>query len=60
MTELILEGKNKDGKKVAFVLIALSFQTIETVNESAQLRQKTLDFFVRNSVVAENATTISN
>lgn len=46
MTELIWEGKYKDGKKVAPVRIALPFQTIETVNESAQQRQKTLDFFV--------------
>lgn len=45
MTELIWEGKYKDGKKVAPVRIALPFQTIETVNESAQQRQKTLDFF---------------
>lgn len=46
MTELIWEGKyNKDGKKVAPVKIALPFQTIETVNESAQKRQKALDFF---------------
>jgi adenine specific DNA methylase Mod len=45
MTELTWEGKYKDGKKVAPVRIALPFQTIETVNESAQQRQKTLDFF---------------
>ncbi|MBI4929440.1 MAG: site-specific DNA-methyltransferase [Bacteroidetes bacterium] len=45
MTELIWEGKYKDNKKVAPVRIALPFQTIETVNESAQQRQKTLDFF---------------
>ena len=46
MTELIWEGKYKDGKKVTPVRIALPFQTIETVNESAQQRQKTLDFLV--------------
>jgi DNA modification methylase len=45
MTELIWEGKYKDNKKVTPVHIALPFQTIETVNESAQQRQKTLDFF---------------
>ena len=45
MTELLWEGKYKDGKKVTPVRIALPFQTIETVNESAQQRQKTLDFF---------------
>ena len=45
MTELIWEGKYKDGKKVSPVKIALPFQTIETVNESMQERQKTLDLF---------------
>ena len=45
MTELIWDGKYKDGKKVTPVRIALPFQTIETINESAQQRQKTLDFF---------------
>jgi hypothetical protein len=45
MTELHWDGKYKDGKKVTPVRIALPFQTIETVNESAQQRQKTLDFF---------------
>jgi adenine-specific DNA-methyltransferase len=45
MTELIWDGKYKDGKKTTPIRIALPFQTIETVNESAQQRQKTLDFF---------------
>ena len=45
MTELIWEGKYKDGKKVAPVRIALPFHTIETVNESAQERQRSLDLF---------------
>jgi len=45
MTELIWEGKYKDGKKVAPVRIALPFQTIETVNESAEDRKRTLDMF---------------
>ncbi|OWY23741.1 site-specific DNA-methyltransferase [Sphingobacteriales bacterium UPWRP_1] len=40
MTELIWEGKYKNGKKVAPVRIALPFQTIETINESAADRQK--------------------
>jgi DNA modification methylase len=48
MTELIWAGKyDKDGKRVAPVRIALPFQTIETVNESAQDRQRTLDLFAR-------------
>src|SRR5437870_1605285 len=45
MTELIWEGKYKDGKRVPPVRIALPFQTVETVNESAQDRQKSLDMF---------------
>ncbi|MGA7162088.1 MAG: site-specific DNA-methyltransferase [Bacteroidota bacterium] len=44
MTELLWEGKYKGDKKVAPVRIALPFQTIETVNESIQQRQKALDF----------------
>ena len=43
MTDLIWDGKHKDGKKVAPVKIALSFQTIEIVNENAQDRRWTLD-----------------
>lgn len=54
MTELIWEGKYKDGKKVAPVRIALPFQTIETVNESSQQRQRTLDFFASEANAAYN------
>ena len=36
MTELTWGGKHKDGKKQGPVRIALPFQTIETVNETAQ------------------------
>ena len=43
LTELIWDGKYKDGKNVGPVRIALPFQTVETVNESAQQRQLTLD-----------------
>jgi len=43
MTELTWEGKYKDGKKVGPVRIELPFQTVETVNETAQQRQLTLD-----------------
>ncbi len=46
MAELIWEGKyDKDGKKTAPLRIALPFQTVETVNESAQERQKSLELF---------------
>jgi DNA modification methylase len=48
MTELTWEGKyDNDGKKTAPVRIALPFQTIETVNESAADRLKTLDLFAQ-------------
>ncbi|MHB1006187.1 MAG: DNA methyltransferase [Chloroflexota bacterium] len=46
MTELIWDGKyDKEGRRIAPLRIALPFQTVETVNESAQERQRTLDFF---------------
>ena len=46
MTELIWDGKyDEDGKKVAPLRVALPFQTVETVNESAQERQRTLDLW---------------
>ncbi len=46
MTELIWDGKyDQDGKRVAPLRIALPFQTVETVNESAQARQRALDLF---------------
>lgn len=46
MTELRWDGKyDATGKKCAPLKIALPFQTVETVNESAQERQKALDMF---------------
>ncbi len=42
MTELLWDGKYKDGKKNAPIRIALPFQTIETLNESAADRKKRL------------------
>lgn len=46
MVELIWDGKyDTDGKRVAPLRVALPFQTVETVNESAQQRQRTLDLF---------------
>ena len=47
MTELIWDGKYKDGKKQGPVRIVLPFQTIETVNESAQERQRSLELFAQ-------------
>ncbi len=42
-TELIWDGKyDATGKRVAPLRVALPFQTVETVNESAQERQKSL------------------
>ena len=44
MVELIWDGKyGPDGKKCAPVRLALPFQDVETVNESAQQRQLLLD-----------------
>ncbi len=49
MVELTWEGKyNAEGKKVAPVRLALPFQDVETVNESAQTRNLMLDLFARN------------
>ncbi|MCL4553169.1 MAG: site-specific DNA-methyltransferase, partial [Candidatus Marsarchaeota archaeon] len=49
MPELIWKGKyDEAGRRVAPLRVALPFQTVETVNESAQERQQTLDFFVSN------------
>jgi adenine-specific DNA-methyltransferase len=45
MTELIWDGKYKDGKKQSPVRLALPFQTIETVNESAAARHRSLELF---------------
>lgn len=46
MPELIWDGKYDDaGRRVAPPRLALPFQTVETVNESAQERQQSLDFF---------------
>lgn len=47
MTELVWEGKYRDGKRVAPVRIELPFQTVETVNEGTRERQRTLDLFSR-------------
>jgi hypothetical protein len=42
-TELIWDGKyDAQGKRVAPLRVALPFQTVETVNESAQDREKNL------------------
>ena len=45
MTELTWDGKYKEGKKQGPVRISLPFQTIETVNESAQDRRRNLELF---------------
>jgi adenine-specific DNA-methyltransferase len=45
-TELTWDGKyNADGTKKSPLRVELPFQTVETVNESAQERQKTFDLF---------------
>jgi adenine-specific DNA-methyltransferase len=54
-TELIWDGKyDKDGKRVAPLRVALPFQTVETVNESAQERQKNLLFESRTAYGGES------
>ena len=46
MPELIWEGKyDASGRRVAPPPVALSSQAVETVNESAQERQRSLEFF---------------
>lgn len=46
MPELMWDGKyGPDGKRIAPIRVSLPFQTIETVNESAQKRQQVLDLF---------------
>src|SRR5271157_29324 len=46
MTELIWDGKyDQDGLRVAPLRVSLPFQTVESVNESAQQRQHMLDLF---------------
>src|SRR5215471_21560828 len=45
MTQLIWDGKFIDGKRQSPVRVALPFQTIETVNESAADRRRTLELF---------------
>jgi DNA modification methylase len=45
MTELIWDDKYIDGKRQAPVRMALPFQNIETVNESAADRNRTLELF---------------
>jgi len=44
--ELTWEGKyDQDGRRIGPVRVALPFQTVETVNESVQDRQRSLDLF---------------
>jgi adenine-specific DNA-methyltransferase len=45
MTELIWDGKYKDGKRQGPVRIALPFQTVETVNEGTEARLRSLELF---------------
>lgn len=45
MTELLWDGKYRDKARIAPVRIELPFQTVETVNESARDRARTLELF---------------
>jgi len=42
-TELVWDGKYKDGKKSSPLHISLPFQDVETVNESSGKHQRMLD-----------------
>lgn len=49
MVELLWDGKyTPDGQRTAPVRIALPFQDVETINESAQVRTRMLDLFAQN------------
>lgn len=49
MPELIWDGKfDKDGRRVSPTKVVLPFQTVETVNESVQERQRALELFEAN------------
>jgi len=52
MTELVWDGKYINGKRQTPVRVALPFQTIETVNESAADRRKTLELFSAGQTTA--------
>ena len=59
MAELIWDGKyDQHGNKRAPVRIELPFQTVETVNESVQDRQRTLEMF-RPAMIRSGATVSS-
>ncbi len=46
LPELVWDGKyDKDGQRAAPLRVPLPFQTVETVNESAQERQRAFDLF---------------
>jgi DNA modification methylase len=45
VTELLWDGKYRDKARIAPVRIELPFQTVETVNESARDRARTLELF---------------
>ncbi|HRQ15380.1 MAG TPA: site-specific DNA-methyltransferase, partial [Promineifilum sp.] len=50
MVELIWDGKyDAQGRRVAPLRLKLPFQTVETVNESAELRQRSLFGAARQS-----------
>ena len=49
MTELIWDGKyDSDGRRTAPLRVVLPFQTVETVNETAQERQLSMERFQAN------------
>src|SRR5256714_7872645 len=54
MPELTWEAKyDKEGRPSTLVRVALPFQTIETVNESAKARQHSLDLFAAGGIPSD-------
>ncbi len=61
MPELIWDGKyDSAGRRTASPRIALPFQTVETVNESAQERQHTLDLFATERIIQKSTIRLAS
>jgi len=61
MVEFIWDGKyDEHGKRTAPLRIQLPFQTVETVNESAQQRQMALDLLARTAFAREGTNGVDH
>ena len=55
MVKLVWDNKyDESGNKIAPLQIALPFQTVETLNESSQQRQKSIDLFLKGKTEWRN------